>query len=292
MINPFFSVILTTYNRQDLLPEAVQSVLLQTFGDFELIIVDDGSTDNTRNIVKEFSDKRIKFISQENKGAGSARNTGIKNSNGKFICFLDDDDQYLPVHLETLRSVILENNSAIAMYRTFALVRHLGKNEEPQAIVERAKVHPADYIMNNVLFLETVCLHSDIIRKCQFNENIPLNIDYDMWLRVLSLFPLVEIKKYTALHIYTQNSLSGGSVKAHRDYIDIWKKIFSDPVLSKFISKKTQRKILYQRYLWLASELAKKKNFKNTLQAGLMSFFYEPGKIFSREVYGLILRSI
>ena len=102
-MNPKVSVIIPTYNRANLLARAIKSVLNQTFQDFELIVVDDGSTDNTRKVVEEFQkkDSRIKYIFQENSG-GPAKpiNTGIKNSKGEYITILEDDDEFLPQKLQ------------------------------------------------------------------------------------------------------------------------------------------------------------------------------------------------
>ena len=100
---PTVSVIIPTYNRAKLLPRAIKSVLNQTFKDFEVIIVDDGSTDNTEEVINEFQkhNKRIKYIRHEkNKGAAAARNTGIKIAQGEYIAFQDSDDEWLPNKLE------------------------------------------------------------------------------------------------------------------------------------------------------------------------------------------------
>lgn len=93
MSTPAFSVIITTYNRSGLLGRAVQSVLSQTYTDFELIIVDDGSKDDTRDVVNRWSDPRIRYFYQENAGMPVARNNGFKKSRGRFITFLDSDDE-------------------------------------------------------------------------------------------------------------------------------------------------------------------------------------------------------
>jgi len=99
--NPTVSVIISTYNRAHLIGRAIQSVLNQTYQDFEVIVVDDGSTDNTEEIVKSFNDPRIRYIRHEkNKGAAAARNTGIKAARGKYIAFQDSDDEWLPEKLE------------------------------------------------------------------------------------------------------------------------------------------------------------------------------------------------
>ena len=107
---PFFSIITPTFNRGYILPRAIKSVLNQTFKDWELIIVDDGSTDNTSEIVKEFlRDKRIKYIKLErNQGVGKARNKGIELSTGKFIIPLDSDNVLLENALEEIYKEILK----------------------------------------------------------------------------------------------------------------------------------------------------------------------------------------
>ena len=95
-----FSVIIPTYNRGTIIKRAIDSVLCQSEKDFELLIVDDGSTDNTEEIVNSYDDNRIVFIKQNNGGASSARNNGIKNARGKYISFLDSDDIWYPQTLE------------------------------------------------------------------------------------------------------------------------------------------------------------------------------------------------
>lgn len=98
---PTVSVILPTYNRAHLLERAIQSVLDQTYPDFEIIVVDDASIDNTVNIIKGIINERIRYIRHEkNKGAAAARNTGIKLAKGKYIAFQDSDDEWLRDKLE------------------------------------------------------------------------------------------------------------------------------------------------------------------------------------------------
>src|SRR3972149_1034912 len=98
---PLVSVVIPSYNRADMLRRAIRSVLAQTFTDFELIVVDDGSTDNTVNPVEEFSDSRVRFMRRSvNEGAARARNMGVELSCGEWIAFLDSDDEWLPRRLE------------------------------------------------------------------------------------------------------------------------------------------------------------------------------------------------
>lgn len=115
---PFFSVILTTYNRAILLKRALDSLVSQTETDWEAIIVDDGSTDNTHFLIKPYLEKgcNIQYIYQENAGYAMAKNTGIFLSKGKFITFLDSDDEYSPTHLKTRKEILFNNPETEFLY--------------------------------------------------------------------------------------------------------------------------------------------------------------------------------
>ncbi len=110
------SVIIATYNYGRFITEAVDSVLNQTYPDREVIVVDDGSTDGTRNILKDYIESvRITYIYQKNSGPGAARNTGIRASGGEYVCFLDADDRYLPEKLER-QAALLEDEEAAGCF--------------------------------------------------------------------------------------------------------------------------------------------------------------------------------
>ena len=111
---PKLSVIIPTYNYGRFLGEAIQSVLDQTFADFDLIVVDDGSTDNTKEVVGSFADTRVKYIYQENRGVSAARNAAIWDSKGEHIAFLDADDVWLPEKLE-LQVKVLDSRPEVAI---------------------------------------------------------------------------------------------------------------------------------------------------------------------------------
>ena len=100
---PLISVILPTFDRADLLPRSIASVLAQTFTDWELIVIDDGSTDNTAEVVATWQKQsaQIRYVRQANQGVGAARNRGVAEARGEYIACLDSDDEYRPAHLET-----------------------------------------------------------------------------------------------------------------------------------------------------------------------------------------------
>jgi glycosyltransferase involved in cell wall biosynthesis len=132
---PTFSVVIPTHNRANLLPRAIHSVLNQTFKDFELLIVDDASTDNTKDVVKQFDDPRILFIArEENGGAAGARNTAISHASGKYVSLLDDDDEYLSDFLESTLHAFEGSSEDIGF--SWCGVRWMKDTEKGQEVIK------------------------------------------------------------------------------------------------------------------------------------------------------------
>ena len=107
------SIILPTYNRAEFIGKALDSVLAQTYGNWECVLIDDGSTDHTRDVLAAFDDSRIRFFRQENRGVSGARNAGIAACRGDVIALLDSDDEWLPAKLETQLSYMRANGYEI-----------------------------------------------------------------------------------------------------------------------------------------------------------------------------------
>jgi|GEM_PF-2280211 len=112
-----FSVVVTVYNKDEYINRAIDSVLLQTFNEFQLIIVDDGSMDNSLALICAYDDSRIKVVTQENKGAGAARNTGIQNASNQWVAFLDADDVWTSEHLNELK-ILIEQFQGVGIVAT------------------------------------------------------------------------------------------------------------------------------------------------------------------------------
>ncbi len=126
-----FTVIIPTYNRQDYLVEAIDSVYAQTFSDWELLIVDDGSYPPARHLVHSVArDERLRYHYQQNMGLGAARQCGVELARGQYLCYLDDDDYFLPHHLLVLDRAIKANGECLALYKS-GIVR-IEDNASPQ----------------------------------------------------------------------------------------------------------------------------------------------------------------
>ncbi|BBB14888.1 glycosyl transferase group 2 family protein [Candidatus Rickettsiella viridis] len=215
---PLFSIILTTYNRSQLLPRALRSVLQQSFSNFELIIVDDHSTDNTRQVVYEFTDNRMTYIQQDhNQGVSTARNTGIKQAKGEYLCFLDDDDEYLPTFLQEVSQFLKKKSQAfIGLIWTGIAKIHEEKTIQTELFNLDNKKNLL--FLLEILFSGITIHHTCFERVGLFNPTLHLREDMDIVYRMLATgldyaaIPKVLIK----IHIHEQPSLSRSITLADR----------------------------------------------------------------------------
>lgn len=197
---PIFSVAIPTYNRKPFLKKAVDSVLKQTFSDWELIIVDDGSNDRTQDLIANYNDSRIKYFYQPNKGVSSARNRCIKESEGYYICPLDSDDWWDKDKLKIHKQYIEE----YPQYKIFHTQEIWHKNGR---IVPQKNKHkkPSGIIFPHCLPLccvsiSTACIHKSIFNETGlFDENLSACEDYDFWLRISLKYPVFLINKLLTL---------------------------------------------------------------------------------------------
>ncbi len=193
---PKVSVVIPTYNRLQMVKEAVESVLVQDFEDFELIVVDDGSTDGTAEAIREYGG-RVRLIEHpHNRGVSAARNTGILHSRGKYIAFLDSDDLWVKGKLKIQVNFLDENPQYPLCYTDEIWIRK-GKRVNPM------KKHSkySGWIFEKCLPLCIISPSSAMMRKTLFqkvglfDEALPVCEDYDFWLRVSVRFPIFFINK-------------------------------------------------------------------------------------------------
>lgn len=214
-MNPLFSVIITTYNRGPLLLRAIHSVLQQHFTDFELIIVDDHSSDNTPQILATLADKRIKLIRQtENKGVSAARNTGISYTKGEYICFLDDDDELCTAYLAEINKFLKKKShpfigliwSGIAKIYTANNLAKKKETTETQLFNLDSRLLFLDQTPFSGITIHRLCFE----RAGVFNTMLQVAEDIDLELRMLAAkadyaaIPKILVK----IHIHEQTSLS------------------------------------------------------------------------------------
>ena len=196
---PKVSVIIPTCNRAGFLRGAIDSVLSQTFQDFEIVVVDDASTDNTPEIVACFHDERIKFIRHKSrKGAAIARNTGITNSKCDYIAFLDDDDEWFPDKLAKQMAVMLASPLEVALVYTgyYIVDRASGEITGQMIPTKSGDLSEALLIGNCIGGTSCVLVKKDCFKKVgMFDEALPPVEDYDLWIRISRSFHFDYVKE-------------------------------------------------------------------------------------------------
>ena len=175
------------------MPKAIESVLAQTYADWELIIVDDGSTDNTKEVVSQYCDSRITYIYQQNAERSAARNNGIMHAIGDYVCFLDSDNYMKPDRLEKL-SAFIANEKECACYYT-----DIEYNDVAKGIVKikKGKEYPfsmdVDLLMQDIIATPQLCCATEILRKHQFNPTLSIGEDMELLFRITVEYPLIYI---------------------------------------------------------------------------------------------------
>ncbi len=208
---PKVSVIIVTYNRAALLPTAITSVLQQTFQDFEIIVVDDASQDETPAVVADFQDHRIRYIRHEqNTGEAGARNTGVTNATGEYIAFLDDDDEWLPDKL-ALQVDVLENSPARVgvVYTGRSTIDGATKKVVSIRIPTQGGDLLPELRKGNPITNSSVLLRKECFSKVGlFDEQIVYGLDYDMWIRIAGAYHFEYVAKLLVKYTVHEKSLS------------------------------------------------------------------------------------
>jgi glycosyltransferase involved in cell wall biosynthesis len=179
------SVIVPAYNQSRYLGEAIQSVLAQTYGDFEVIVVDDGSTDDTRSVAAGFTDARVRYVYQENRGLSAARNTGIRHARGPLLTFLDSDDLFLPEKLALLVAA-LDANPQVGLVAGQAVLIDEHSRLVGEVFDRGLPEDRSELLLGNPLHVGSVLLRREWQERVGFfDETLRSYEDWDMWLRLV-----------------------------------------------------------------------------------------------------------
>lgn len=278
---PLVSVIIPAYNAEKYIKEAIESVLNQTYKNIELIVVDDGSTDNTAEIVKKYlNDPRVKYIYQENKGLAGARNTGIKKAKGDYIAFLDADDFYLPEKIEKEVKFLKEHPEFDIVYCN---MEHFYDGKSKILFQHRGPFYSGNVFekLLNKFFgqADTLLIPKKILDKIGlFDEKMRYSEDWDLLLRIswagfkfgFIKEPLLRIRIHKGSHSDMNNQW-----KMKKDALYLFDKLFkkmSPAERKQYNSEKIIKKIklkLAISYLIIG----RKKDFHKTILSASSNFF-------------------
>ena len=225
---PFFSIVIPTYNRAGMIGSAVEHVLNQSFSDLELIVVDDGSTDNTRKVLSAIEDHRLIVIHQENRGRSVARNTGIDRAKGQFICFQDSDDIWEKDHLSNLYEVASKLQHPTLLYTH--LIWRFPDGDKLKKLPELASGQtPVEYVVKEEVSTITVAISSEILKEFQFDPGLVINEDLHLWARIASKYPIQLVDSSQAIAIQHEENTRLVVKDAITPRMDASLKMFSDP---------------------------------------------------------------
>jgi glycosyltransferase involved in cell wall biosynthesis len=208
-LSPKISVIMPTYNRSHLISRAIKSVLGQTFRNFELIVINDGSTDETEKAVRRFKDKRIIYIKRKHAGVSAARNVGLAHALGEYIAYLDDDDCYYSCHLKALSRFLDRHKEMGLVYsKSHVIFDDMSKKPRGEPEYEKKKLeYRCLWGVNSVMH------RRDCIEKSgNFDERLQRGEDWDLWLRVGDAYQIKRIPRFT-----TSRSYHGGNTTVQQD---------------------------------------------------------------------------
>jgi glycosyltransferase involved in cell wall biosynthesis len=223
-MSPFFSVVIPLYNKESYISKTLNTVLNQSFKDFEVIIVNDGSTDQSVSVIDTYTDKRIKLIHQINQGVSVARNTAITASTGMYIATLDADDIWKPNHLEALKKCIDTFKNAVLFCNNYEIKRRDG-------FITKAKFNFEYYsdcllvdnffeanIINYIPHSSSVAFKKDTFFKIgAYNTQLRTGQDIDLWIRfglhgAIAFNPVVTM----LYNFFDPNSLSNSKLNDNR----------------------------------------------------------------------------
>nr|WP_321236291.1 glycosyltransferase family 2 protein [uncultured Psychroserpens sp.] len=241
-MSPFFSVIISVYNKEMYISDTLQSVLAQTFEDFEVLIINDGSTDGSLEVLKQFNDSRITIINQDNHGASHARNQGMQNAKGVFIALLDGDDLWDKVFLNSMYDIINSHKQQSVFTAAIAHKHDTKIIPVPYSFKHTNTVSVLDYFeasgRHTILSGSSTVFKKDILKTTgDFDTQIKSGQDIDLWIRIGLHYPIVFLNKVLVYYVQNTHSLSNSttSISSKPKYDNYVKEEKNNIHLKKFL---------------------------------------------------------
>ena len=261
---PLISIVIPTHNRYKLLKNAINSVVNQTYKNWELIIIDDASEDETSNIVSDYGKNKIKYYYNEiSKGGSGSRNVGIAVSKGEFIAFLDDDDEWFPEKLE--KQLPLFNDKKVGLVYSGVKLVFLNYNLSYETTPnKRGNAYKDVLVKNYIGGTISVILRKNILPDSKwFDENIPARQDYDLWIRVTKICKVNFVTEPLAIAYY-RNKIDRISTNLdnHKVAIEMINKKYQKNISIMLSEKEKLIRTAFQ-YFFIGSQAIKNYNCKD-----------------------------
>lgn len=245
------SVIIPTCNRKDLVRQAIESVCVQTFKDFEIVLIDDGSTDGTGQEISALGDKRIRYFGKENGGVSSARNLGLQKATGTYVTFLDSDDLFVPDYLKTMVSTLEGASDFGVAYSSITMEYPDGSRQERSNDKYACSGWIAGALFSRFFVYCQACLiRREVLEGIFFDEALELAEDQDLFLRLSTRTQFLFVPQTHVIRRMMTNSLSRqeGRGKVHLDNLKVPERFYFEYGGSDWIPKRQAMRILSRKY--------------------------------------------
>lgn len=268
------SVIIPTHNRSELLIRAIQSVLNQTYENLEILVVSDGSTDNTEIVMGKLleQDERIRFINyQPAKGGNYARNLGIKESLGEYVAFLDDDDEWISTKLEKQLNILIHNPNIGIVYTGIKSI-YVNESLDYENIPSKKGDLSKEILFRNYIgTTSSVMVRKSILKEVgNFDEKLKAQQDYDLWIRICQKYE-VGLVSEPCVHYYNYTNTNQISLQTDKyfesmNYIELkYKNLFNQMSKDVYIKRKINN------YLFLSLKALRNNDKKSARNLALES---------------------
>ncbi len=256
-----FSIVIPTYNRGHILQQTLNGVLHQSYTNFEIIVVDDGSTDMTQQIIQSFNDPRIKYIHKQNEERSIARNLGVKHATGDYVNFLDSDDSVYPHHLQMAQQVILENKFPPVFHLAFDV-----KDHDENLLFEKNEILVSKNLLyGNPLSCNGVFIKRDISLENPFYEDLRLitSEDYFLWLTLDSKYKILHIPVISSTIIeHKQRSIHTVNIEKIIESKELFAQLLQKESFLNGFYQKNKHILLSSIYSFIALHISMKKQHK------------------------------
>ncbi|MDZ8052019.1 MAG: glycosyltransferase [Aulosira sp. ZfuVER01] len=285
---PTISVVIPVYNGEKTIKRTIESVLKQNFNDLEVIVINDGSTDSTEEIIKSIPDSRLKIFSYPNAGLPASRNRGLSLASCDFVSFIDADDIWTCDKLESQLQLLLVNKSAAVAYSWTDYIDADGEYLRSGLRVKVTGDAYSNLLLSN--FLENGS--NPLIRKeaftkvGNFDESLRAAEDWDMWLRLASQYEFVVVPKVQILYRVTTNSMSSNCKNQETESLKVIERAFAHPKAASLQHKKNYA--LARLYQYLTFQVLKTSQSKRKSWIAAQFFWtslkYEPSLLEQRRL--------
>ncbi len=288
--NILISIIIPVYNGEKYIADTIKTVIDQTYKNWELIIVDDGSTDNTAKVVEQFSDYRISYIKKNNTGVSDTRNVGASLAKGEILCFLDADDVWLPDNLEKKLSKLTNEQDSILVTSPMYLWDEKTDYYNCQIIENNFSLDEWDEFRNlrTIHIVTSALMYKNYFFEAgMFDTNISTSADFDLVIRLRELGKFTYLNEPLVLYRCHPFQMHNNITLYKHDMIYILKKYKSNSNL--FPTRHEWRKSYSLLNYFIAVEFIKQKNLHKGLMHLIISFFYNPSLFFTK-IYKKIIK--